>query len=46
MELDGIRNRRWNAERVIVFQTVIFQPIRGVSNSRNIRDHIDSQLDL
>ena len=46
VEIGGTQNLQWNAERVIIFQTVIFQRVIGVSGSRNIRDWIDSQLDL
>ena len=46
VELDGIWNHQWNAERVIVFQTVILQIVSGVYGLRNIRDQIDSRLDL
>ena len=46
MELDGIRNRRWNTERVIVFQMVIFQRVRLVSGAGNLCDCITSCLEL
>ena len=46
VELDGIGYRLWDTERVIVFLTVIFQPVRLVSSERNIRDRITSRLDL
>ena len=46
VELKGIWNRHLNAERVIVFQTVILQCVSQVPISINIRDHIDSCLDL
>ena len=46
MELDRIQNRQWNADRVIIFQTVFLQHFFGVSRSINIRDRIDSRLDL
>ena len=32
VELDGVRARKWNAEREIVFQSVILQRAQGVSN--------------
>ena len=44
--LNIIRNRHWNAERVIVFQTIIFHGFSQVYGSRNICDRIDSRLDL
>ena len=46
MELDRIWNYQWNAERVVIFQTVLFQRFSGVFRSRNIHDQIDSLLDL
>ena len=46
MELDRIWNYQWNAERVVIFQTVLFQRVSGVFGSRNIHDQIDSLLDL
>ena len=45
LELDGIRNRKWNAERAIIFQTVILQRVRLVTGAKNIRDRINSHLD-
>ena len=35
-ELDGVRARKWNAEGVIVFQSVILQRAQGVNNSAQI----------
>ena len=46
MELDRIRNRQWNAERVVVFNTVILKRASGVSGERSICERIDSRLDL
>ena len=40
VELDGVRARKWNAERVIVFQSVILQRAQGVNNSTQIRKRI------
>ena len=37
VELDRVRARKWNAERVIFFQSVILQRAQGVSNSAQIR---------
>ena len=36
VELDGVRNRKCNSERVIVFQSVILQCAQGVNNSKHI----------
>ena len=33
IELDGFRARKWNAERVIFFQSVILQRAQGINNS-------------
>ena len=46
VELDGIRARKWNAERVIVFQSVILQRAQGVKNYAQIRKRILFRLDL
>ena len=46
VDLDEIRNWNWNAERMIVFHTVIFQYIRLVSGARNICDQINSHTNL
>ena len=37
VELDGVHTRKWNAERVIVFQSVMLQRAQGVNNSEQIR---------
>ena len=42
VDLDIIRNRHWNTERVIVFQSVILYPDCLVSSTRNICDQITS----
>ena len=44
-ELTGIWQRRWNAERFIVFQTVTLQHARHVPKSCEIRQRIDRRLD-
>ena len=44
-ELRGIRDRRCNSERFIVFQTVTFQRARHVTASREIRRRIERRLD-
>ena len=40
VELDGVRARKWNAERVIIFQFVILQRAQGVNNSAQIRKRV------
>ena len=45
-ELDGIRYRKWNAERKIVFQMVIFQRVCLVTGAKNIHARINNWLDL
>ena len=40
VELDDVRSRKWNAERVIVFQSVILQRAQGVKNSAQIRKRV------
>ena len=44
-ELRGMLDRRWNAERFIVFQTVTLQRARHVTASRDIRRRIENRLD-
>ena len=46
VELDGVRARNWNAQRVIVFQSVILQHAQVVNNSAQIWNHILFWLDL
>ena len=46
MELDGIHNQRWNAERAIIFQAVFLQLVVLVSGAKYICDQITSCLDL
>ena len=40
VELDGVRARKWNADRVTIFQSLILQRAQGVNNSAQIRKHI------
>ena len=40
VKFDGVRARNWNAEMVIVFQSVIQQHAQGVINSAQILKHI------
>ena len=44
-EMQGVRDRRWNLERFIVFQTVILQRARHVTASHAIRRRIKKRLD-
>ena len=44
-ELIGFRLRLWNTERIIVFQTVIFQRNRHMTKSGVIRRQINQQMD-
>ena len=44
-ELRGLRDRRWNSERFIVFQTVTLQRTRHVMASRDIHRPIEKPLD-
>ena len=44
-ELCGVRGRRWNSERFIVFQTVILQRDFHVTASHTIRRCIKKRLD-
>ena len=44
LELRGIRDRRWNSERFIVFQTVTLQRARHVTASQDIRRRIEKRL--
>ena len=40
VELEGFRARKWNAEKVAVFQSVILQHAQGVNNSAQISKRI------
>ena len=46
VELDRVHARKWNAKRVIVFQSLILQRAQGVKNSAQIRKRILFQLNL
>ena len=46
VELDRVRARKWNAERVIVFQSVILQRAQGINNSTQTRKRILFWIDL
>ena len=43
--MQGVRDRPWNLERFIVFQTVILQRARHVAASHAIRRRIEKRLD-
>ena len=45
-KLQGVRDRRWNSERFIIFQTVILQQDRHVTASHAIRRQIEKRLDV
>ena len=45
-ELQGVRDRRWNLEGFIVFQTVTLQRARHVTASRDICRRIEKRLDV
>ena len=40
VELDGVSARKWNAEMVIIFTSVMLQLAQGVNNFVQIRKHI------
>ena len=44
-EMQGVRDRRWNLERFIVFQMVILQRARHVTAYHAIRRRIEKRLD-
>ena len=44
-ELRGLRNRQWNSERFIVFQTMTLQRARHVTASWDIRQRIEKRLE-
>ena len=46
IELYVVRTRKWNYERVIVFQSVILQHAQGDNNSKHIYVCILFQLDF
>ena len=45
MELKGVRDRLWDLERLIVFQTVILQQARHFTASQAICRRIGKRLD-
>ena len=46
VEIDGVCSQKWNADWVIVFQSVILQHAQGINNSAQIRKRILFQPDL
>ena len=46
VELDGVHARKWNVERVIIFQSVILQCAQDFNNYTQIRKRILFQMDL
>ena len=40
VKLDDVRARKWNSERLVVFQSVILQSAQGVNNSKHIHARI------
>ena len=46
IELDGVRARKWNTERMIIFQSLVLQRAQGINNSTQIRKRILFLLDL
>ena len=46
VELDGVCDRKWNSERMIMFQSVILKRAKGVNNSAQICKHIFFLLDF
>ena len=40
VELDGVHARKWNADRLITFKSVILQCVQGVNNSAKVRKRI------
>ena len=43
--MQGVQDRQWNSEQFIVFQTVILQQARHVTESHAIRRQIAKWLD-
>ena len=46
IKVDGVCARKWNADRVIVFQSVILQCAQGVNKSAQIRKRILFRLNF
>ena len=45
-EMEGVRARRWNSERPLIFCAVILAKALGVRRARDIRKRIDRRMDL
>ena len=45
-EFNGVRERRWNSERPLVFATAILQTTQGVRSSQAIRSRLAQRMDL
>ena len=46
VEIDGVRDSKWNTKRVTVFQSIILQHTPGVDNFAQIRKHILFRLNV
>ncbi len=44
-EMSGIRSRKWNSERFIVFQMVILQRSKGVTKAGDIKKRLSNRMD-
>merc|ERR1711884_89602 len=45
-EVKGVRERKWNSERPLVFVVVVLQTDSGVKRLKDIRAKIEGQMDL
>lgn len=45
-EFRGVRERRWNSERPLVFQAVVLQRRKGVTAAKDIRSLLQQKMDL
>ena len=45
-EFQGVRERAWNSERIIVFIVVVLRSSTAVKRARDVRKRIDMRLDL
>ena len=45
VELDGIRDQKWNSKRMIIFQSVILQHAQAINNAKHICARIQFQID-
>ena len=44
-DIYGIQGRKWNSDRVIIYQTVILKRARLVTSAKNICVQINNRLD-